>query len=142
MRPSQEPTIEISHKPSDKNPDDQPIAHIELSILNMFPHRMAMFARGLLRQDGRLYLVGFGPFLTALSFDDDNQTPTAEGAGRDALLVEPSHRGHESREGGLEHHTSEGCFWLRQCPAHHDQGMFFLSQDLIFCIHMLPGLDG
>ena len=111
-----------------------------------------MFARGPLRQDGRLSLLGLGPFLTAcaqarflaatLCFDDGNQTPTIEGAGRDPLLIEPSHRGHESREGSFERHTSQGRFWLRQCPAHHDQGAFFVCWDPMFFVHAWLGLDG
>ena len=83
----------------------------------MLPHRMALFARGPLRQDGRNSSIkGSGSFITtctqvrflaaALDFDNGSQTPTTEGAGRDPLLVERSYRRHESCEGGFQHHTS------------------------------------
>ena len=41
-----------------------PIKRSYTSSCDMFPHRMALFARGLLRQDGRLSPLGLGPFLT------------------------------------------------------------------------------
>ena len=40
------------------------------------------------------------------------------------LLAECGHRGHESREGGLECDPRQGRFWFRQCYSHNDQGMF------------------
>ena len=54
--------------------------------------------------------------------DDGSQTPTTEGPGWDLLFVEYCHRSHESCQGSLQYHTSQGCFWIRQHPAHDGQG--------------------
>ena len=49
-------------------------------------------------------------FLVAtLSSDHGHQLPTTRGAGWYPLLTECSHRCPQSREGGLERHTSKGC---------------------------------
>jgi len=64
-------------------------------------------------------------FLTApSSLDDGSQASTTEGARWDPLFIEYSHRSHESCEGGLQYHTSQSSFRLRQCPPHDGQGMF------------------
>ena len=52
-----------------------------------------------------------------------------------------NNRSSESREGDLERHTSEGCFWLCLCPSLHDQSTFPRSgKD--FLVNVSPGLDG
>jgi len=58
------------------------------------------------------------------SFDHECKVPTAETSGWCYLTVECSHRSPESCEGDLECHTGKGCFRLRQCDSHNDQGTF------------------
>ena len=60
---------------------------------------------------------------TTFRFDHVRRPPAVKGTGQCSLLAECGHRWSESRQGGLKHHTSQGCFWLRRHPAHNDQGM-------------------
>ena len=62
------------------------------------------------------------PLAATLRFGHDRQFPTTEGEGRRSLLAEYGHRRAESCEGDLKHHTSQGGFWLRRHPPHHDPG--------------------
>ena len=55
-----------------------------------------------------------------LRFDHDGQIPTAKGTAKRSPIVEYGHRWRESRERGLEHHTSCGCFWPCRSPSRHD----------------------
>ena len=68
--------------------------------------------------------------------------PTAETTDQFALLVELSHRRRQSREGGLEHHTSQSRLWLRWCPPHNDQGTFAPPLPRDPQVHTLSGFDG
>ena len=85
-------------------------------------------------QNKRSSLSGLGFFLTAftphrfhaatLQFDHGRRVSTTKGTRWCPLLVECGHRWPESCQGALEYHTSQGCFWLRCHPSHHDQDMF------------------
>jgi len=93
--------------------------------------------RGLSRQDGRLSPSGFefelfliartqrrSPQAPTLGFDDGSQTTAPEGARRNHLFLEHSHRSLESCEGGLQHYTSQGRFSLCRYPPRDGQGAF------------------
>ena len=56
------------------------------------------------------------------NFDRRYESPVTERARWCPLVAERRHRGRESREGDLEHHASQGRFWLRQHPSDDDQG--------------------
>jgi len=60
----------------------------------------------------------------APTFFHEYEFPATGTPGWRSLGVECGHRGRESREGGLEHHTSQGRFWFRQCSSNNDQSMF------------------
>jgi len=64
------------------------------------------------------------PLAVTSSLDHASQFSTTEGEGWNHLIAEYRHRWPESREGGLECHASQGCFWFRQRPPHNDQGTF------------------
>ena len=93
-------------------------------------HQMALFARDLSLYDGRLSLPVFSPLITdrasqrilanSLIPDDGSPVPTTERAEQGCLLAKRGHRGHEPREGGLQHYASQGCFWLRRRTSHND----------------------
>jgi hypothetical protein len=61
---------------------------------------------------------------TTTGFDHGPEVPTVETPGCYSLHFERGHRGHESRKGDLEHDTSQGHFWFRQCHPRHDQSVF------------------
>jgi hypothetical protein len=95
-------------------------------------HRMALFVRGASWQDGRLSPSGLGRCptarpprrsLAALSSSNHGyQVPAM--SRRRPLIVECGHRSHESREGDIERHTSQGRIWFRQRYPHHDKSVF------------------
>jgi len=61
-------------------------------------------------------------FLAAASgFHHDDQVPTAGKTRRRPLFIEWGNRGHRSREGELEDHTSQGCLRLRQHSSRYYQ---------------------
>ena len=62
-------------------------------------------------------------FLSATTnFNHEPELPTAETSKRCSLLVGCGHRGHESREGDLEHDTSQSRVWFRRYSSNDDQG--------------------
>jgi len=62
--------------------------------------------------------------LATLRLDHGRQISTTSRAGWCSLLAEYSHRWSESRQGALEHHTSQGRVWFRRHPSRNDQGKF------------------
>src|SRR5258707_10819430 len=54
------------------------------------------------------HILPASPFLAVTSTFDHGGT-----SGWRPLNIERGHRGHESREGDLERHTSQGRFWFR-----------------------------
>ena len=131
-----------------RNASDQPIVR----TLKCYSREYNSSARGV-RHHGRSSLLRFGHFCspctpscflpTTLRFDHDRKIPTSGRAGRCSLLAQCGHRWPESRQGTLEHHTSQGCFRFCQHPSHHDPGEFPPPSTTEICqVHTLPGHDG
>jgi len=83
------------------------------SVMNGSCDQTAVFARGAWqRQVDRPSILGFATstshrlLATALTLVHGYQVPTTEGAGQRSLLTERGHRGHESRKGNIQYHTS------------------------------------
>ena len=129
-----------SAKPFDKNLDDRSANSSHTSNGKVFQKvpssdGSVQFARGLLvaylHQGTALpHNPQAIPVLAAtLGLDDGSQTSTTEGARWDRIFVEYRHRSHESCQGDLQCHTSQGCFRLGQHPPYNGQGTILVSCD-------------
>jgi hypothetical protein len=101
---------------------------------------LALLARGagVQHQNDRPSGLGFGFSLTAFtthhllaattSFDDGPKISATERARRCFIEVERGHRRSKPCEGGIEHHSGQGCFWFDQRPPPHNQSKFPLNR--------------
>ena len=89
-----------------------------------------------------LFRTSFLPATTP-SFDNGHKFPATEGARWCYLNFECVHRGFESCEGDLKHHTRQGCFWFRRRDLNDDWSMFLpILRDGELTVHLLLGLFG
>ena len=94
---------------------------------------LALLARGacVQHQNDRPSGFGFGFSLTTFpthhllaattSSEDGLEISVTERARQYFSEVGRGHRRSKPREGGIEHRSGQGCFWLDQCPPPHDQ---------------------
>lgn len=77
-----------------------------------------------------------------MSRGDGSKLPATERAGKYSLDVECGHRSSKSWEGGLKHHTCQGCFCHSRCPPDCGKGMFLpILCDNELLVHSKPGID-